>query len=118
MEVRILSSRPNIMKDNYDFSVGIRGKYSRSEIAAADMEPEKQETILRRSLSMEECLGLEDEDPTKFRNLVKQVSGADISSAQAKNFLEIFGEQLAAELTQARRNFIERHFGNKYINQE
>lgn len=51
--------------------------------------------------------------PTTFRNLVQQVSGKEISSEQAANFLEIFGEDLAACLVKTKRAFIEKHFGSK-----
>ena len=55
--------------------------------------------------------------PTTFRNLVKEVSRVDISSVQAANFLEIFGEELEGYIVKARRAFIEKHFGNKNSNQ-
>ncbi len=54
---------------------------------------------------------------TTFRNLVKEVSRVDISSVQAANFLDIFGEELEACIVKARRAFIEKHFGNKNSNQ-
>ncbi len=50
---------------------------------------------------------------TTFRNLVKEVSRVDISSVQAANFLDIFGEELEDYIVKARRAFIEKHFGNK-----
>ena len=52
-----------------------------------------------------------------FRNQVKQVSGKEITSEQSKNFLEIFGEDLAAEQVKTTRRFIEKHYGNKNSNQ-
>lgn len=52
-------------------------------------------------------------EPTQFRNLVKQVSGKEISSEQAANFLDIFGGDLEQYIVDARRSFIELHFGYK-----
>lgn len=52
-------------------------------------------------------------DATQFRNLVKQVSGKEISSEQAGNFLEIFSGELEQSLVDARREFIQKHFGHK-----
>jgi len=51
--------------------------------------------------------------PTTFRNLIKEVSRVDLSSQQAANFLDIFGEELEACIVKARRAFIEKHFGSK-----
>jgi len=50
------------------------------------------------------------EDPTAFRNLVKQCTGLNISTEQSTHFLEIFGEQLSAAIIKAKRAFIEKHF--------
>jgi hypothetical protein len=56
-------------------------------------------------------------DATQFRNLVKQISGTEISSEQAGHFLEIFKEELEQDLVNTRRLFIEKHFGNRNTNQ-
>jgi hypothetical protein len=56
-------------------------------------------------------------DHTQFRNLVKQVSGKGISSEQAGHFLDIFGADLEQAIVDARRTFIEKHFGSKNSNQ-
>jgi hypothetical protein len=87
-----------------------------TEIAAGDLEMEvaKDTVVIDSSNTIAQLQGAEN--PTKFRNLVHQVAGISISSAQAANFLELFGDQLTAELTDARRKFIERHFGNKNQN--
>lgn len=50
------------------------------------------------------------EDPTIFRNLVKQVTGLNISTVQAANFLDIFGLQYETAIIKAKRVFIEKHF--------
>jgi hypothetical protein len=77
-------------------------------MAAADtvvMPPENLDvliTSLERSMT-----------PEKFRSLVKQVSGRDISSKQAGQFLELFKDEYSAMLTTSTRKFIEQHFGNK-----
>lgn len=52
-------------------------------------------------------------DATKFRNLVKQVSGKEISTEQATNFLDIFQSELDEAQVRATREFIEDHFGTK-----
>jgi hypothetical protein len=64
-------------------------------------------------LCFEQPAVVQGEDPHTFRNLVKQVSGTEISSAQAINFLEIFGDELFATLIEAKRKFIAKHFGTK-----
>ena len=51
--------------------------------------------------------------PATFRNLVKQVANIEITSQQASNFLDIFGEDLEAELNATRRRFVEKHFGKR-----
>jgi hypothetical protein len=51
------------------------------------------------------------EDPTSFRNLVKQVSGREITSVQAQQFLDVFEDDLKVAITKTKRSFIEKHFG-------
>lgn len=53
------------------------------------------------------------ENPTQFRNLVREVSKIDISSVQAENFLNIFGAELEEAVVKAKRDFVTRHFGSK-----
>lgn len=53
------------------------------------------------------------ENPTAFRNMVKQVSGKHISSVQASQFLELFEHDLNSDITHTKRLFIEKHFGKK-----
>ena len=53
------------------------------------------------------------ESSTQFRNLVKTISGRTISSKQAFNFLELFEYELEAAIIEARRKFIEKHFGSR-----
>lgn len=55
--------------------------------------------------------------PEQFRNLVRTVSGREISTEQVRQFLSIFNEDLEKELTLTRRKFIEKHFGNRDQNQ-
>lgn len=52
-------------------------------------------------------------DAQQLRHLVKEVANKDISSVQAEGFLNLFGEDLDAEVTNARRNFIKKFFGSK-----
>lgn len=52
-------------------------------------------------------------EPTNFRNLVMQISGKDITSEQAKVFLQILGEELNAAIVEAQRQFVIKHFGKK-----
>lgn len=53
------------------------------------------------------------QEPSQFRNLVRQVSGKEITSVQAEQFLSIFEEDLNVEILEAKRRFIARHFGSK-----
>lgn len=52
-------------------------------------------------------------EPSTLRNLVKEVSGRTISSEQASNLLDVFGEEIKLELNNAIRGFVVRHFGKK-----
>lgn len=52
-------------------------------------------------------------DPSTFRNLIKEVSGRTITSQQASNLLDVFGEELKLELNGTIRGFAARHFGKK-----
>lgn len=69
--------------------------------------------VLEASLKADFTKGGSMEDPTQFRNLVKQVIRKDITTKQAENFLELFGEDLEAQVLQAKRTFIEQHFGSR-----
>lgn len=55
-------------------------------------------------------------EATNFRNLVKSVSGRDISSKQAEEFLAIFKPDLDNKVNDAVRSFIYHHFGTKSSN--
>lgn len=50
---------------------------------------------------------------SKFRSLVKQISGKEITSVQAEQFLGIFQEELDLAIVKATKDFIGRHFGWK-----
>lgn len=52
-------------------------------------------------------------DPSKFRSQVKQVSGKDISSEHAANFLDMMHDELQVEFSRTLHAFITRHFGKK-----
>lgn len=52
-------------------------------------------------------------DPSRFRAVVKTVSGKEISTEQAASFLDIFGGDLEDVINQAIRGFIAKHFGTK-----
>lgn len=54
-------------------------------------------------------------DPSTFRNLVKEVSGRTISTQQASNLLDVFGEDLKLEINKSIRGFVNRHFGRKTV---
>lgn len=55
-------------------------------------------------------------DPHKFRNLVRNVSGKEISSEQATQFLELFKAEFEEAHNTATRSFIALHFGTKTDN--
>lgn len=78
-----------------------------------EVERETEVIEVERETEVHEDRVEVSEDPTKFRNLVKEVSKVDISSKQAANFLDIFGEELEQTMVTAKRKFIEKHFGVK-----
>jgi hypothetical protein len=54
-------------------------------------------------------------DATQLRNLVKEVSGKQISSEDAQVILVVFKDDLQATITGAYRQFVTKHFGTKNI---
>jgi hypothetical protein len=50
--------------------------------------------------------------PEQLRNLVKEACKRDISTVQAKAFMEIFQNEYDLGLAEFNRSFVEYHFGN------
>lgn len=71
------------------------------------------EAVAARTEEIEAGILQESPEATAFRNMIKQVSGRNISSVQAQQFLDIFGYDLDGEITHTKRLFIEKHFGKK-----
>lgn len=51
--------------------------------------------------------------PDAFRNLVKQISGKEITSTTAATVLSLFESDLREHLDRAVKSFVIRHYGNK-----
>lgn len=49
----------------------------------------------------------------RVRIAVKEVSGREITSEQAGMMMQVFGEELATDLTNAFREFLAKHFGRR-----
>lgn len=55
-------------------------------------------------------------EASAIRNLVKQVSGREISSEEAQKFLDVFGGDLEDAIVQTHKDFIAKHFGTRKSN--
>lgn len=54
-------------------------------------------------------------EATQLRNLVKEVSGKQISSEQAEIVLDVFKDDLQTIINEAYRSFVTKHFGTKNV---